>query len=120
MVAGGATKLFFCIVQIWDGVAATAQNRLSRDASVLAAFGQCHEKELRALRNMTIQRAALAALGGAAEARLHQMGLPHDERRYWLARRSDPDRVELLRNLDAISQVAAPAQTTGSGDADNC
>lgn len=81
--------------------AATPENRLLRGASVVEAFGQWHEKELRGLRYVIIQRAALAVLGEATEAWLHNMGLPYDERRYLLALRSDVDLVEQLRALDA-------------------
>jgi hypothetical protein len=80
---------------------ATPENRLLRGAAVVEAFGQWHEVELRALRYRTIQRATLAALGEDAEAWLHNMGLPYDERRYWLALRSDADLVEQLRALEA-------------------
>jgi hypothetical protein len=100
--------------------AATPENRLLRGATVVEAFGQWHQTELRALRYVIVQRAALAVLGEAAEAWLHNMGLPYDERRYWLALRSDADLVEQLRNLDAASQVEAPAHATGSWNADCC
>jgi hypothetical protein len=80
--------------------AATPENRLLRGATVAEAFGQWHERELRALRYVTIQRAAVAVLGEATEAWLHNMGLPHDERRYWLALGSDAGLVEQLLALD--------------------
>jgi hypothetical protein len=80
--------------------AATPENRIFRGTTVVEAFGQWRETELRALGYIIVQRAALAVLGEDATAWLHNMGLPHDERRYWLALRSDADLVEQLLALD--------------------
>jgi hypothetical protein len=54
--------------------AATPENRLLRGATLVDAFGQWHERELRALRFVVVQRAALAILREDATAWLHNMG----------------------------------------------